>query len=110
MIRNFGGPSGQRLLVVAAIEQTVPLEAELETYSFKLVISNVKTVGASVCAGCVDRANIVLQSIKLYQPYNPSINNDILLTELSTRNYVYWYPDVVPTRNTTWGPIKSLYR
>ena len=71
----------------------------------------------SSCAGCTDGACIVLNSIQLTQPIGVgdyTISNPIL------RNWVQWQggattitggcPLATPTRSTTWGSVKSLYR
>jgi len=110
MMAINGIQNRQRILIVSGIAAPVPVAPEIEAYSFRLNISNSKTVGAGACAGCLEQADIWLQSIKLTLPYNPVETRDVMLDMPSTRNYVLWRPGVVAVRNASWGAVKSLYR
>ena len=115
--QGFGGPNKARIRTVCAIPGSTPITATDEYYIAKVTFTNVRTVGLGSCAGCTDGACIVLNSIQLTQPLgvgNYTIYNPII------RNFVQWQggastveggcPAAVPTRSTTWGSVKSLYR
>ena len=86
-----------------------------EYYFFKVVITNAKTVGTGSCGGCSDGAAIVFRSLLVTQPYG--VGDYVIDTPLQ-RNYVLWQsgasvesiPNPTPTKTTTWGAVKSLYR
>jgi len=58
---------------------------------------------------------IVLNNIQLFQP--PEAGNDPDISNPANSNYVTWQASVVPgcpqstpTRSSSWGQVKSLYR
>jgi len=124
ILREYGGANRQRILGVCAIglSSAGPLAANQETYSFKLTINRTKTVGAGACAGCADGVLIVLNSILCTQNPETSqgegggnrINADEKMETLGTfasfQNILPGAPGPTPTKNTTWGAVKSLYR
>jgi len=124
ILREYGGTNRQRILGVCAVglSSAGPLAANQETYSFRLTINNSKTVGTGACAGCADGALIVLNSILCTQNPETSqgegggnrINADEKMETLGTfasfQNILPGAPGPTPTKNTTWGAVKSLYR
>ncbi len=103
-----------RLLIIfaTAIANAGPVDENLEYYSFRLSITRAKTVGTGSCAHCLAPAMIVLDEIKLTQPAGVG---DYRIQNPANRNFVEWQGGYsscgwVPTRNTTWGAIKSQYR
>jgi hypothetical protein len=126
IIREPATPNRQRVLGVCAVglSQAGPLASNTETYSFKLTINNTKTVGAGACAGCTDGALIVLNSILCTQ--NPGVASAVIgdgvlagpadhsMETLGTfaqmNGGVPGAPGPTPTKNTSWGAVKSLYR
>jgi len=112
-----GNPDRARLKLAIATRTPRPLEAGVEYFAFNLAINNQKTVGVGACEGCTTRSCLVLDSILLTQPYG---RGDFWLSGPSEWGsyYITWQGDpyipgcgfVVPTRNTTWGSVKSLYR
>jgi len=116
---GFGSPNRARLRVQYAVPVDVggPLDASTEYYSFKWNLLRGKTTGAGACAGCSAPACIVLNSVQLFQ--DPAQNFDPTITNPIDRNYVTWQspvsgpagcPQSTPTRNSSWGQVKSLYR
>lgn len=106
----------RRLKIAMAVPPTAlgALVANQEYYSTNITINNAKTVGTGACAGCTDPVCIVFNSIKVTTPV-PA--NDVTLGAPNTpgSNIVTWQAAVadcqlVPTRNTTWGAVKSMYR
>ena len=91
-----------------------------EIYSFKCNINNAKSAGLGACAGCLDEACIVLNSIRINQPV-ASGGSAIFIPNPATAQHVIWQawtsidptqacPLVTPTKKQTWGSIKALYR
>jgi len=121
---GFNGPNRDRIRAVGAIPGSTSIDPTTpspgagltgEYYIFQIKISNVKTVN-SVCTGCLDGACIALNSVQLTQPAGVG---DYTLTNPITRAFVTWQagggiggqcPAAVPTQNTTWGQVKSIYR
>ncbi len=69
-----------------------------------------------VCTGCQDGVCIVFSQCKLDQPPGTP-NGDVTIIAQDFRQYVTWQggagtncPQATPTRRSTWGHVKSLYR
>jgi len=113
---GFSGANRARIIAICAIAENLagPLDAATEYYSFKANISNARTVGSPSCAGCTDKACIVLNSIKITQ--NTTETSNPTVTAQATANFVTWRggltPDcqATPTKKSTWGSVKALYR
>jgi len=107
-----------RIKLVEAVAQqfATTLIGGQEYFVFNLDIQNSKTVGTGACAGCSTPVCIVLNSIDVVAAGN--IEHRKLTTASSPGgNYVTWQggagtncPAATPTRNSTWGSVKSLYR
>jgi len=74
--------------------------------------------GEPFCTGCLDAACIVLNSVEVFQTLGAP-GGDPVYNSQATRNYVTWQlgniggtvcPGETPTKNATWGSVKSLYR
>lgn len=101
----------------AAIAVALPLKdlvANQEYFSMNFVINSAKTVGLGACAGCTEPVCIVFNSLNVTR--NVGVG-DLKLSEPTTpgSNIVTWQGtgpncQLVPTRNVTWGTVKSLYR
>lgn len=111
-------PNRRRIVAVCAVPPSFagPVDADAEYFSFRLLITNAKTAGAGACGGCSEPVCLVLSQIKLTQPVG---FGDFPLTNAAGGNfYVTWQggsvhggcPAATPTRNTTWGTVKALYR
>jgi len=116
---GFGSPARARFRIQAAIpaDTAVPIDPSTEYYAFKANFARGKTTGTGSCAGCTNSACIVLNEIQLFQPLEAG--NDPQITNPADRDYVTWQappsgpagcPLTTPTRSTTWGQVKSLYR
>jgi len=75
--------------------------------------------GSGVCAGCVQPACIVFNSLEIDQTVGSPGGDVIILTNADTRQFITWQGGAVgglgcplstPTRNVTWGSIKAIYR
>src|SRR5262245_56549493 len=110
------GPNTGSLLCGWAVADGVPIDAGTEYYAVNIVVSNTKTVGTGLCAGCQTGACIVLNRVSLAYGPAATLVQDIL-TPLN-RNWVTWQngngqpcpPPIVPTNQRTWGQVKALYR
>jgi hypothetical protein len=120
-------PPGANVAVIKVIN-AVPMSAAavltagVEYYDFTLVISNTKTVGAGSCAGCTTPVCIVLNSINVVDAGN--LHPRMLTTPTAPgSNFATWQgggspvvggvigcPAATPTKRSTWGSMKSLYR
>ena len=116
---NFGMANRGRIRLVCAVAAPIDVDNVSENYYFKVTYTNGKTTGTGACAGCTDGACIVFNSIELDQ--NPGVPNAVtIVTNPLNRSYVLWQsgggsvaggcPQAVPTKNATWGSVKSLYR
>jgi hypothetical protein len=117
---QFGAPNRGRIRGVWAVPGTSPATSDgaSEYYIEELILNHAKTVGTGSCAGCGDGACIVLNSIKLSSP--STAHQDYTVSNPLNRAYVTYQaggvdpsggcPGATPTRNSTWGSVKSLYR
>ena len=107
-----------RVKLVEAVAQqfATTLIGGQDYFAFNLVVQNTNTVGTGACAGCTVPACIVLNSINVEAMGN--VEHRMLTTASSPGgNYVTWQggggsncPAATPTRNATWGSVKSMYR
>jgi len=106
-------PYEGRIRVLAITQNTDPpptqsLSSTVEYEYFKVGISHAKSTGTGSCGGCSQGATLYLASVQLDQLLG---EGDYVLTQPLQRSYVTWQGgSVVPTRPTTWGAVKSLYR
>jgi len=113
---GFGTPNRARMIIQGAIpfDNRAPIDDVTETYGCKVTINRTKSTGVGSCAGCAEPACIVLNEIQLFQP--AAVGNDPRISVPLSSNFVTWQslpggcPASTPTRNTTWGQVKSLYR
>jgi hypothetical protein len=85
-----------------------------EYYAFKIAIRRLLSTGSGACAGCLDRACLVFNSLTLT---SPSPAPDIVLTTGPVQVATYnggtgaaLCPGATPNHKSTWGSVKSLYR
>ena len=122
------GPSSARVLAgfavpppgvnVAALAVAAP---GAEYFAFNIVLSNAKTTGTGSCAGCLVPVCLSFNNLKMVAG---TATAAIVNTPQSpASNTVTWQggagvsstlgggcPAATPTRNATWGSVKSLYR
>ncbi|MBI1799920.1 MAG: hypothetical protein HYR73_09595 [Candidatus Eisenbacteria bacterium] len=85
-----------------------------EYYAFKVTISKALSTSVGSCAGCLDKACFVFNSLRLSQP--APVPDKVVTSgpqqyttyNLGTGTAVC--PHDTPTRRSTWGSVKSLYR
>jgi hypothetical protein len=91
----------------------------IEYYGFKLTVLRTKTVGTGLCAGCPEPVCVVLNEVKLYSPARGTSDVFVTLNNPDVQGHVTWQggaiggagcPAATPTRNKTWGAVKTLYR
>jgi hypothetical protein len=124
---NIGvrGPNTSRIVAATAVPPSAlaALSAGQEYFSFNVVFTSAKTVGDGRCAGCEDPVCIVFNSINLTTPV--AANNRKLIGPANgfDSDFATWQGGggvivqgvpgcgaATPTRNVTWGSVKSLYR
>ncbi len=115
---GFGGANRARIVIAEAVPASAlaPVAPGNEYFSINIAVSNSKTVGTGSCAGCLTPVCVVLNSIKLTAGGG---SLDEFIGNAAVNNAVTWQggaidgggcPLAVPTHNTTWGAVKSLYR
>ncbi|MEQ1832916.1 MAG: hypothetical protein ABL977_07650 [Candidatus Eisenbacteria bacterium] len=137
---NTQGPNHERFLGGSAVPAPVDLNAGQEYYAFTLNVTHTKTTGAGSCAGCLEPVVVFLSAIRIVPGTNPSIDLNQGANFSGSRwvSWQNGYPmnirqgcsltggglfclnpttffdvvpySVTPTRNSTWGQVKSLYR
>jgi hypothetical protein len=126
---GFGAANRARMKAVCAIAPTAagPWNNQPETYAFQFTVNHTKTVGSGFCDGCLVSGCMVFNTIRLTQNAGATRPADAycfngyggtkVITAPYTRNYVSWQGGIpncgnftTPTRNATWGQVKSLYR
>ena len=129
---NIGqrGPNTARIIAALAVPPCAlqNLVGGQEYFAFNVAIGNQKTVGTGSCAGCQTAVCIVFNSVNLTTPI---LANNMLLSGPENgfdSDFATWQggagvivnppgggPPVsgcgaaTPTRNATWGQVKSLY-
>ncbi|MCE9628255.1 MAG: hypothetical protein K8R56_10120 [Candidatus Eisenbacteria bacterium] len=125
---DIGGAAGAntarvKMAIAVPPSALVDLFAATEYFGYNLAINNAKTVGTGACAGCATPVCIVFNSVKVTTPI--AANDRVIsgATNGTDSNYATWQggagassirgtgcPQATPTRNATWGSVKSLYR
>ena len=117
-LAKHGLPNEARILCVNAVQAAavVTLFAGQEYGIARWTITNSKTVGSPSCTGCTVPVCIVFNSANITTDAGL---NDTKLTAAAGpgSNFISWQggagtncPAAVPTKNATWGSVKSLYR
>ena len=118
------GANQARLLCVNAVASTSPVDLILAdnpagngTWGVaRWTINNTKTVGTPSCAGCLTAACLVFNSCNITTVGN--LHNRLVSGPATPgSDFCTWQggagtlcPGATPTRTTTWGTVKSLYR
>jgi len=121
---GIAGPNTARIVAALAVPASAlaDLFGATEYFSYNLSISNVKTVGTGACAGCTTPACIVFNSVKVTTQVAANDRTVAGATNGTDSNFCTWQggagtdsargvgcPAATPTRNSTWGKVKSLY-
>ena len=119
------GPNTARIVAAIAVPASALADqfAGQEYFSNNIRISNVKTVGTGLCAGCTTPVCIVFNSINVVTQIAANDRKYSGATNGTDSNFATWQGGGVPvtgsgsgcgaatpTRNTTWSSVKSLYR
>lgn len=120
---GFGGANRARLRTALSRDTPFNIANGAHTYASLVQIALAKTVevdpGDPVCAGCALDACLVLNSVELLQVAGTPPQDIYVLSNVATRNHVTYQggtidqpgcPGATPTKNATWGSVKSLYR
>ena len=111
----WGGNNRAHMLIVYAVpaDMPIPLDPGVEYYAAQVRISNVKTVGSGLCAGCQTPMIWGFYGMKSAELTQYEMLYEVLP---GGNQCLRWQHSVlpclqpVPTRNSTWGQVKSLYR
>ncbi|HEY2955256.1 MAG TPA: hypothetical protein VGK89_08415 [Candidatus Eisenbacteria bacterium] len=115
----YGGPNRAQIRMgFTKVLGFGPISEGLETYLFKVTISNASTVGLGSCPRCLDDACIAFTYALVTNDQGLG-GTDATLTAPAHNAYVTWQGgeatecpvvDPVSARRPSWGSIKSLYR
>jgi hypothetical protein len=111
--RDFRRPGNGYMVLLdySASGLPIPLVTKTNYWAFRLRLFS---VNRAACAGCQDPGVFVLQRMKFESnDGSPDVlldNSDKFGTCLTINGGSPGLCPVVPTRNTTWGQVKSLYR
>ena len=115
---GFNGANRARLAVTYSVPTAnqVPLTEGTEYFSMRASILNTKTTGTGSCAGCLEGVCLVCTYVRCLQPAGAPGGN-VSVTTPAQRNYIMWQGattetcnGATPTKSTTWGSVKALYR
>ena len=112
------GTEAATITLSCAVPAGVSVDDQTEMYLGAIVLNTTKTTGTGSCPGCTHPACIWLDSVRLMQPAGVG---DQVITNWLNRGSVTWLnfvplfslscpPGPDPTRRSTWGGVKSLYR
>jgi hypothetical protein len=105
-----------RCVGAEAFTSTAVMDLGVEYYMFEMSVNNAKTVGATGCAGCLVPVCVYFNSLECDQPDTHAVVPVFTTAPTGGRQFVTWQGGAgancasVPTRNKTWGQVKSLYR
>lgn len=123
----ISAPSANNVAILKLVGAVPPASAQdltagVEYFDFNVLIPHAKTVGIGSCAGCDVPVCLVLNSINVVALDN--VEQRFLATPTGPgTNFVTWQgggvpvtprgtgcPAATPSRRSTWGSVKSLYR
>ena len=125
---NIGvrGPNSARLLAVSAVppEALKSLTAGTEYFSMNFPITHIKTVGTGACDGCTVGACIVFNAVNITTPVLANNRTLNYATNGTDSFFATWQggtisdylgvhlpcPYPLPTKRSTWGALRALYR
>jgi hypothetical protein len=119
----YYGPSSARVLGGFAVAPpgSDVFAAGGEYFAFNLLVNNLKSTGTGSCAGCTTPVCLSLNNIKMVAG---TLTGAIINTPATpASNTITWQggagvsstlgggcPAATPSKNATWGSVKSLYR
>ncbi len=122
---NVPAADAFRLKLAGQLAEPVALAPGVEYYAFELRVRNVKSTGASACAGCGTGVCLLLGEIRVSRAsgaYGEVITTPLenMVVTWQSASYAWGCPGgaicdasarcPVPARGHTWGTIKALYR
>ena len=122
---GFRGSNTARIIAASAVPVAAlaSLTAAQEFYAFTFQFTGAKTVGLGSCAGCLAPVCLVFNSINLTTPIAANNHKVSGPANGTDSNFCTWQgggnptvgnvtgcPAATPTRQATWGMVKSLYR
>jgi hypothetical protein len=109
---DFLGPGTARILIGESVPPASlqTLHAGIEYYSFTLRISHAKTVGTGACAGCGTPVFLALNRVRVATPTGTDDRVMSGPVDGCCSDLVSWNVAPVPTRSSSWGAVKALYR
>ncbi|MCC6650193.1 MAG: hypothetical protein IT348_03475 [Candidatus Eisenbacteria bacterium] len=91
-----------------------PVDENIEYNAFRLAIDHAGTLGTGSCAGCSQSACVAVSSFRLFHPTEvepvPIELMNAAIPMIMWQGTIPECPGYIPTRNRTWGSVKTLYR
>ena len=104
-----GGATPRLRIEITASWPEQILLAVQEYYAFRLRVNHARTTGAGACEGCCEPMTAHLETMYITQTtFNIGLAPDITTATWNASGSPLC--GATPTRNTTWGLIKGLYR
>jgi len=113
--QGFNGPNRLRFRTVVGMNPGIAVpDGSVEYFCTTVILSNARSTGLGACAGCLDGACIVFNSSKM-----AGLQSEYTISGPIERDFVTFQaggglggqcPGVTPTKSSTWGSVKSLYR
>ena len=103
---NFGYPTPDAARLVVTTHASLSVVAGVHYLGCRFALQHVATTGPSACAGCAEPVDITVSAVRL-----ANLTVEQVLTTPQSKSVAFWQEDrPVPTRLTSWGALKSLYR
>jgi hypothetical protein len=114
---GFNGANRVRLAVTYSVPSAnqVPLSEGVEYFAMRGTILYTKTVGTSSCGGCQTGVCLLCTYVRCVQPARAPGGN-VSVTNPAQRNSISWNgtvsicPGQSPSKVSTWGAVKAIYR
>jgi hypothetical protein len=122
---GISGPNTARLRAVTTdgLASQATLAGGSEYFALRLDVNHQKTAGSGACAGCLTPICIAFSSLKLIMHPQSGLPPSFLTGRINATDsdYATWQGGGVPggsagcsaatpTRRTTWGAVRSMYR
>ncbi len=100
-------PALGQLSTITAVAPPEVLSPTTEYFAVRGVVNYSKTTGPGLCSGCTSPVKLSISFVRFYSEGGISWD---LYASSHRQSIITWQGGNVPTRSTTWGQIKSLYR
>jgi hypothetical protein len=116
IISQYSGDIHRTRVVFEGFVSTDPraIAMGIEYYGFTLQLGHVKSTSTGACSGCSEPGCVVVNELKLF---GGDCNASLVMINPLQRSHVLWQADAIadcplstPSKSSTWGRVRSLYR